>query len=165
MTRLGGSCEPKQSALAKKFAPEKASKWPRFFEVAHNLHAAIVNFTDAGDSSDALAPQQIIMDHVQLHEATGVSSKINGYTSSDEDFYRADMHKPVLDLDCPHFYCESTTDGHAHLIIDVDVSWKDYIDLLTLLVKCRILEPGYVNVALARGESWMRTPWTRKEVA
>jgi hypothetical protein len=148
--------------LAKVFAGDKAEKWPRFFEVAHDLHASLIDFNtmDSKDGPD----QRVIADHVQVHEANAIGSKVTSYGSSNEphDYTGPNRHKPVLDLDVPHFYCESTTPGHGHLIIDVEVSWLKYLKLLEALEDCGILEPGYVSAAKARGESWMRTPWHKK---
>lgn len=148
---------------AKGAAGDKAEKWPRFFEVAVDLHASLIDF-NALDSHD-MPDQRVIADHVQLHEANAIGSKVTGYTNSHEDFYTGpDMHKPVLDLDVPHFYTESSTPGHGHLIIDKHVPWNKYLKLLEVLEDCGILEPGYVAAARNRRESWMRTPWTEKAV-
>jgi hypothetical protein len=124
-----------------------------FREITQNLHKAVVDFRLG--SSEEEAVQKIIKDNVPLGEATAVSSKITSYE-------HANVHKPILDLDIPHYYGPSTTPGHAHLILDVELAWTDYVDLLTILAKCGILEEGYVNVALSRGQSWMRVPWIKK---
>jgi hypothetical protein len=73
-----------------------------------------------------------------------------------------DMHYPVIDLDVPAMLIKSTTEGHSHLYINVAVPWTRYVRLLEALVWAGIVEPGYVNAAIARGYSAARLPWIRK---
>lgn len=70
---------------------------------------------------------------------------------------------PVLDLDCVHEYRASPTPGHGHLLIDVEMSWRQYRKLLKMLGKLGILEPGYVRAALARKHNEVRLPGIPKK--
>lgn len=56
----------------------------------------------------------------------------------------------------------STTLGHHHLILDVDLPWKQYFKLLELLGACGIIERGYVKASIRRGYSAIRPPWIKK---
>lgn len=129
-----------------------------FKTITSNMHKAVVDFHAGSDRNDAT--QRIKADFVPVEEATGVSSAVNLDPTGNPAHCK---HKPVLDLDIAHYYGESTTPGHAHLILNVELDWKDYVELLRVLEKCKILEPGYVAVAISRGESWMRTPWVKKQ--
>ena len=94
-----------------------------------------------------------------LNDADVVSSEINESYAS--PYWPEQMHTPVLDIDVP---CElvRSTNGHAHLYIDVAVPWDAYLDLLHSLVNCGILEPGYVGASEARGFTAVRLPWVGK---
>lgn len=67
-----------------------------------------------------------------------------------------DKHAPLLDLDLPHKYVESSTPGHGHLYLDVELEWEDYKHLLELLGELGILEPSYVEFSIKRGQSFVR---------
>jgi hypothetical protein len=125
-----------------------------FREITEILHKAVVDFRM--DSSEENAVQKIVEDHVPLNKATAISSKI-------VDGPLAGMHMPAIDLDVRHYYGPSTTEGHAHLILGTPVTWEGYVKLLTVMEECGIIEKGYLNVALRRGESWMRVPWVKKQ--
>lgn len=71
------------------------------------------------------------------------------------------QHAPILDLDVPTRYVTSSTPGHAHLYIDVAMSWWKYRRLLRHLYKCGIIEKGYYTMAKARGGSFLRTKPTK----
>lgn len=74
-----------------------------------------------------------------------------------------DMHAPVLDIDIPGEWIESSTPGHHHLYLNVEIPWELYAELLTVMGKCGILEPGYVQASLARKGTFVRLPWVKKE--
>jgi hypothetical protein len=65
---------------------------------------------------------------------------------------------PLLDLDVPHTYRASSTPGHAHLLIDVPMSWRQYRRLLKALARAGILERSYVRSALRRRHNEARLP-------
>jgi hypothetical protein len=73
-----------------------------------------------------------------------------------------EVHAPVLDLDIEHIYYESSTPGHAALLLNVQLDWTEYVELLTVLNKCGIIQDGFFEASIQRGYSSVRTPWTKK---
>lgn len=71
-------------------------------------------------------------------------------------------HRPVLDLDIPATLVPSSTPGHSHLYLDVDVTWAQYMMLLAALAAAGIIEQGYVKTSIQRGYTCVRLPWIRK---
>lgn len=71
-------------------------------------------------------------------------------------------HRPVLDLDIEAKLVPSSTPGHFHLYLDKSMSWEDYCELLYVLAKVGIIEPGYASVSMARGYTAVRLPWIKK---
>ena len=82
-----------------------------------------------------------------------------------DDTHLKGKHALLLDLDVDHVYIPSSTKYHGHLIINTPrgLSFDDMMEILTVLNKHGILEPGYVSAAKARGKTWLRTPWAKKE--
>ena len=74
-------------------------------------------------------------------------------------------HYPVLDLDIPAYLVPSSTPGHSHLYLDVELLDADYWALCDVLATYGILEPGYVSACKERGYTSVRLPWVRKEEA
>ena len=73
-----------------------------------------------------------------------------------------ELHTVMLDLDVPATLIPSTTLNHSHLYIDVPVPWEDYVSLLDLLMKVKILEKGYTGASKSRGFTSLRLPWVHK---
>jgi hypothetical protein len=65
-------------------------------------------------------------------------------------------HAPVLDIDIPARLVPSKTPGHSHLFFDVPLSWERYVTLMEALAAAGILETGYVQASVARGQSFVR---------
>lgn len=72
------------------------------------------------------------------------------------------MHAPALDLDVPHTYVPSSTEGHGHLYIDVALTWPQYVELLEVLERCGIIGPGFLMHSLRQGLSTLRKPGLHK---
>ena len=73
-------------------------------------------------------------------------------------------HKPVLDIDLPVKLIPSSTEGHFHLFIDKEMSWKDYTKLLDVLAEVGIIEQGFSRVSQgSRQHTAVRLPWVKKE--
>lgn len=72
--------------------------------------------------------------------------------------------KGVLNLDiyCLYALIPSTTDGHYHLILDVNLPWNKYSRLLQHAAAAGIIEHGYADASIRRGFSAIRPPWIRK---
>jgi hypothetical protein len=143
---------------------ERANKWPQLARVAWNLRAAVVDFLLGGDSNDDTGPdERVTEDIVMLWDANAISSQIVEKHFDGRKPTVTNRHKIAIDLDCSHVYVPSTTPGHGHLIVDVDLSWYAYENLLEHLARVGVLEPGYVSAAKHRKATWLRTPWTRKD--
>lgn len=71
-------------------------------------------------------------------------------------------HRPVIDLDVPARLYPSTTEGHSHLYIDVDLTHEKYRRLLEVLVECGILGGGILKQFEMRGATFARPPWVKK---
>lgn len=72
-------------------------------------------------------------------------------------------HAPVLDLDHRVRLVPSSTEGHFHLYFDdIELEWKDYVRLLRLLAELDILEPGFVDASIDRGQTMVRKPGVHK---
>lgn len=141
------------------------------------LHCAIVDFGCAV-SSEPLPHDRVVQDNVPLTDANAIGSYILGsappketYTNFwDDRTIQATIdkakgkHRILLDLDVPHTYVPSTTNGHGHLIIDVPQDWDTYMKLLLLLRDMGVLQYGYVDASGKRGETWLRAPGIKKEI-
>jgi len=74
-------------------------------------------------------------------------------------------HRPVLDLDVPAFLVPSSTPGHSHLYLDVEMDDAIFWRLLEVLADAGVLEPGYVRACQSRGYTSVRLPWIKKAEA
>lgn len=72
------------------------------------------------------------------------------------------QHAPVLDIDFAAELVPSSTPGHFHLYLDTLMSWDQYVELLTVMEKVGILQPGYVAASIERGYTSVRLPWVTK---
>jgi hypothetical protein len=96
-----------------------------------------------------------------LEDAEVVTSKVEG--PGGLIIRRRETHAPVLDLDIPHELVPSTTPGHAHLYLDVEMSWRKYKRLLRALAAAGVVEKGYVKASLRRRLTAVRVPWLKME--
>lgn len=71
-------------------------------------------------------------------------------------------HMAVLDIDIPHSLIPSSTEGHSHLYLDVEMSWRKYKRLLRALARAGVVEKGYVTASIKRGHTDVRLPWVKK---
>lgn len=74
----------------------------------------------------------------------------------------ADTHAPAFDVDFPVTVVSSSTEGHYHLYIDKEMSFKEYIKLLKAMVDAGIVQEGYYKAAAANGYTTLRLPWIKK---
>lgn len=72
------------------------------------------------------------------------------------------LHMPVLDLDVEHLYYPSTTPGHGALLLNVCLTKDEHEELLALLERLGIIQPGFAEASRQRGYAALRTPWTDK---
>lgn len=74
-------------------------------------------------------------------------------------------HALLLDLDVPAYLIPSTTPGHSHLYVDAHIPEERYFALLDTLADCGVIEHGYAGASQAKGGSYLRLPWIKKEAA
>lgn len=141
------------------------------------LHSAVVEFGIGDSCAKELGQETVIADNIVLEEANAIGSYIRGtgrlkerYSNAWDDRTNqvyldktAGQHRVLLDLDCPHVYIPSSTEGHGHLVIDVPQDWEKLNQLLQLLGDMGILQYGFVDATKSRGESWLRAPGVSKD--
>ena len=148
----------------------KSGLFPEFFKVAGNLISAFMEtLADSNSKSFEGEPDRHkVLRQLEVSNIVGSevrNSDSSKFTLSEATSGHDTMHKPVLDIDMPVWVKESTTEGHFHLIIDHEMPWRDYRKLLIIMKEVGILEKGFVDAALSRKGSWIRTPWTKKRPA
>jgi len=74
----------------------------------------------------------------------------------------SDLHAPALDIDLPARLIPSSTEGHHHLYIDVEMTWDEYERLLTVLADVGIIQPGYCRASAERKGTYLRLPHVQK---
>lgn len=72
------------------------------------------------------------------------------------------MHAPALDLDIPAALVPSTTPGHAHLYLDVEMNWVTYRRLLKALAKAGVIEKSWAKASIQSQQTLVRPPWLLK---
>lgn len=90
---------------------------------------------------------------VPTNEADVISSEVGA---------GGEAHAPCIDLDIPARLIESSTPGHSHLYIDVEMTWDQYRAILTALADAGVIEQGYLRASLLRKGTHLRLPWVRK---
>lgn len=126
-----------------------------FLRLTKGLRAMVLDFAEVkrrgsyGDDSSA-----ILQDDANILAA-------NLITSQHRD--DANMHRVVLDIDHDAALIPSSTPGHFHLLIDVNMPWDKYSKLLDALAEAGVIEDGYAGASKAKKYSAIRTPWTVKD--
>lgn len=69
---------------------------------------------------------------------------------------------PILDLDFPHQVIESSTPGHHHLFLDVEMSNFRWFVLMCALRFAGVIELGFFLWSIRRGGNFVRIPGTVK---
>lgn len=115
-----------------------------------NLDKFVHYHSNAIESDTYITPE----DEVRV----AVPDKKGANLISSETVPGSQYHYLFLDLDVPHQYIPSSTEGHGHLIIEKrlykDVMWK----ILNLLKDAGVLENGFVDLAERRGAVFLRHP-------
>lgn len=73
------------------------------------------------------------------------------------------LHAPLFDLDIPHFYYPSSTQGHGHLYLDKPVTWRQFKRVLRAMYLAGLIEKGYYQATKRRGYATLRLPEKPKE--
>lgn len=71
-------------------------------------------------------------------------------------------HTPALDLDVQAALLDSSTEGHHHLFINKEMSWRKYKRLLKALKNAGIIEPYFYTVSCKRKQTMLRKPGLKK---
>lgn len=71
-------------------------------------------------------------------------------------------HRPIIDLDGPHSYRSSSSEGHAHLYLDTPISWWRWAILMWALRLARVLNTGGFWWTIRRGQNFVRIPGETK---
>ena len=95
-----------------------------------------------------------VEDTDDLGEANVMSSQVAG----------SKKHKVVLDIDHVVKVLPSSTEGHHHLFIDKEITWKQYLRIIKAFVNAGIVEPGYLGASRDRRFTAVRLPWVKKVV-
>jgi hypothetical protein len=74
----------------------------------------------------------------------------------------SDKHAPALDIDVPAFLVPSSTPGHSHLYIDLEMPWWRYRIMLWALKVAGVIEPGYYRASVQRKGTHLRKPGVKK---
>lgn len=72
------------------------------------------------------------------------------------------FHAPALDVDLPCELRPSSTEGHYHLLIDKQMSWRRYRRLLRALMRAGVIERGFYRHSVRRKQSFLRLPHVKK---
>lgn len=75
------------------------------------------------------------------------------------------QHRPVLDLDIPVTLVPSSTEGHAHLYIEKEMSFDTMIAFIDALASAGIVERSWAKAVRSRGMTLVRPPWIKKPIA
>ena len=56
----------------------------------------------------------------------------------------------------------SSTEGHFHIVMDTRARWSEFCLLLELLANMGVIERGYANMMIERGQAFLRMPGQKK---
>lgn len=71
---------------------------------------------------------------------------------------RHPLHKLFIDLDVEHWYVPSSTEGHGHLYVNVDLTPEELQELMNTLAGYGIVGKGWAYQVQGRGENTFRLP-------
>lgn len=74
-----------------------------------------------------------------------------------------ETHALLIDLDVPHVYVPSSTEGHGHLLVDVKLTEREWQTTMRLLSEVGVVGRGYTWASLERGFASLRLPWIKKK--
>jgi hypothetical protein len=75
------------------------------------------------------------------------------------------LHAPILDIDFPVQLIPSATEGHFHLYLETEITWRNYRRLLKALVKAGIIERSYYKASIGGGMTLLRSNPASKNLA
>lgn len=95
-----------------------------------------------------------------LADANVIGSGVESSWSAEKG--RFEKHRLLLDLDVPARLIPSSTEGHSHLYVDIEIDADEWADLIEALAKADVIERGYADISLERGHTDLRLPWIKK---
>lgn len=105
---------------------------------------------------------RVLADLPNAHVVT--SGIVDSEYSAGDNRARYKRHKVVLDIDHEASLIPSSTPGHYHLYIDVEVEEGRYWSMLQAMAEAGVLEEPYERISVDRGHSDVRLPWIDKPV-
>lgn len=99
----------------------------------------------------------------ESHRGVEVADLADAQVVTSETTANPFKHKVLLDIDHEAMLIPSTTPGHYHLLIDVEVPWEKYVDMMDAMAEAGVIEAGFAKAARKRGFSTLRMPWVKKE--
>lgn len=72
------------------------------------------------------------------------------------------QHRVLLDIDEKVTVVPSSTPGHSHLYLDVQMPWETLVKLLEALREAGIVQDGFCAGAILQGHTTLRLPWVKK---
>lgn len=106
--------------------------------------------------------------HAVVEESHVVSSEVVSSEVRGGGMFKRQLsgtHTPLLDIDMPAALVPSSTEGHFHLYIDKEMTWREYKRFLRAMMKAGIIEKGYYKISVKRKATHLRLPWIKKVVA
>ncbi|RZU30630.1 hypothetical protein [Blastococcus saxobsidens] len=142
--------DPEEAAAAKK----AQKRWRRIsdeFRAAVLAIGRLTHYHPSVDSQTYPVDRVFKLPVVPADEANVASSLLtNG------------RHAPAIDVDLPVHAVPSSTPGHSHLYIDAELTWDDYLRLLTVMAEVGLVEEGFLDSARKRGTTLLRLPGVTK---
>jgi hypothetical protein len=113
--------------------------------ILHRTDTAIKNDSEATEWED---PEYLEADEVDATLATSLLPNGN--------------HMPVIDIDLPCMLLPSTKPGHHHLIINKEMTWGQFLNMLQAMTDAGVVQPGFNHHTRRRGRAFIRYPGVTK---
>jgi len=101
---------------------------------------------------------RVLSDRIKLDDTADLRGANLIGSATEED----GIHLPLLDIDYNAELIKSSTPGHFHLYLNKPVEWWAYVRMLEALRDAGLIEEGFCRNSIARGQAFLRTPWTHK---
>jgi hypothetical protein len=144
------------SALVSRYAPDVNDMLRQVRELSKAEHVVYAMNWDAQPATSATP------DRKERRKRWLVPVGPLAQVFSSELVGRKKVHTVAIDVDHHVAVRESSTPGHHHLFIDVEMSWREYRRLLRALAEVGIIERGYYQASLWRKATHVRLPWVKK---
>jgi hypothetical protein len=122
----------------------------------YNHPVAIVELDNEGYANTLIPVGTTQGEDIWFEEPEVVLSRIK-----DDDPWSS-KHTLMLDLDVPATLVPSSTEGHSHLYIDVEMTWDQVVAIMDALVAAGVVEEGYAKASKKRRCTALRLPGKTK---